>query len=59
MFSQYYFAQPLLHNILYHIIDLEFYRFTCLRILEGDIIGRTNYDYDKYFSIAAGGKSGG
>ena len=36
-----------------------FYHFTCLPILRGDIIRITNYDNDKYFTIAAWGESGG
>ena len=33
----------------------KFYHFTCLTILEGDILQMTRYDYDKYFVIAAWG----
>ena len=36
-----------------------FYHFTCFTVLEGDIVRIRNYDYDKYFKIAAWGKSGG
>ena len=35
------------------------FHFTFLPILEGDIVRISNYDYDKYFSIYAWGKSGG
>ena len=36
----------------------KFYHFTCLPILEVDIIRITKYDYDKSFSISAWGESG-
>ena len=36
-----------------------FYHFTCFYITEGYIVSITNYDYDKYFSIAEWEKSGG
>ena len=59
MFSQYYFALPVNHNTLHHIFSCTFYHFTSLPILEGAMIRITNYEYDKYFSIYAWGKSGG
>ena len=59
MFDQYYLALTVLHNILYNIFAWKFYHFTSLPILEGDIIGITNYDYDKYLSISTWGKPGG
>ena len=58
MFAQYYFALPILHNVLHNCFYWKFYHFTCLPILEGDIEHITNFDYDKYLSIAACGKSG-
>ena len=36
-----------------------FYHFKYFSILEGYIVRFTNYDYDKYFSMAAWGKLGG
>ena len=59
MFTQYYFALPVLHNILHHSFAWTFYHFTCLPIFEGDIISITNYYYEKYFSVAAWEKPGG
>ena len=59
MFLQFHFALLVLHNILHHCFALKFCHFTCLLILEGDIVKITNYDYDKYFCIAAWIKSGG
>ena len=59
MFAQSYFALPELHNILHHFFAWTFYHFTCLPILEGDIIRIANYDHDKYFTIAAWGESVG
>ena len=44
-------------HIVYFFLDIL--PFTCLPILEGDIISMTNYDYDKHFSISAGGEYGG
>ena len=58
-FAKYYFALPVLHNILNHFFAWTFYHFTCLRKMKGDIVWMTNYDYDKYFSISARGKSDG
>ena len=59
MFSQYYLALPVLHKISHHLFAWKFYHFTCFIILEGGIVQIANYDYDKYFSIYAWGKSGG
>ena len=56
MIDQYYFALPVNHNTLHHFF-WNFNHFTFLPILEGAIIGITNHDYDKYFSIATWGKS--
>ena len=53
MVDQYYFALTLVQNILNQFFAWTFYYFTCLNILEGDIIKITDYDYDKYFSISA------
>ena len=58
IFDQYYFSLPVLHNILHHFSAWTFYHFTYLPILERYILCITNYDYDKYFSIAAWIKSG-
>ena len=52
MFVQYNFALPVLHNILHHFFACKFYHFTCLTVLEGDMVWITNYDYNKYFSIS-------
>ena len=59
MFAKYYFVLPLIHNILHHFFTWAFFHLTCLPILEGYILPIENYDYDKYFSTAAWGKSGG
>ena len=59
MFDQYYFLLPVLHKIFHHFVSWKFYHLTCLPILEGYTTRITNYDYDKYFSIAAWRKSGG
>ena len=55
-FSQYYFASPVLHNILHHLFAWKIYHFTCLHIPEVDIVHIENYNYDKYFGIDARGK---
>ena len=47
-----------MHNILNHFFACKFYHFTCSYILEGNIVHIINYEYDKYFSISAWGKSG-
>ena len=59
MFDQSCFSLSVNHNTLHHFFACTFYHFTCLPILEGSITGITKYGYDKYFSIAAWGKSGG
>ena len=58
MFARY-FSLPANQNILHPIFAWKSHHFTCLPILEGDILRITNYDYDIFFSIAAWGKSGG
>ena len=52
MFDQSYFALPVHHNTLHYFFAYTFYHFTCLPILEGDIIRITNHDYDEYLSIS-------
>ena len=42
-----YFSQPVNHNILHDFFAWTFYQFTCLPILEGDIIGITSHYYKK------------
>ena len=59
MFAQSYLALPVLNNILHHFFAWTFHHFTFSPILEDDIVRTINYDYDKYFSITAWGKSGG
>ena len=59
IFAQYYFVLPVLHNILNNCFVWTFHYLNCLTILEGDIISIANYEYYKYFSIAAWGISGG
>ena len=58
IFYQSYFVLPVQHNILNHFFAWKFYYFTCLPIMEGDIVRISNYDYDKYFIIYEGGGSG-
>ena len=58
MFDQYYFALPLLHNILNHFLAWMFYHLTSLNILEGYRKRIKNYDNDKYLSISTWGASG-
>ena len=43
----------------YFIFLWVFCHFTCLYIMDGDILWIVNYGYDKYFSIAAWRESGG
>ena len=43
----------------YLFFSCIFYHFTCLPILEGDIVRIANYDHDKRSSIHAWGKSAG
>ena len=59
MLDQYYFPLTVLHNIFHNVFACMVYHFTCLPIMEGDIMRIINYDYDKYFSISAWVKSVG
>ena len=54
MFHQYYFSLSVNHNTL-HFFAWTFYHFTCLPILEGDVIRIPDYEYDKYLSISTYG----
>ena len=47
------------YTTYYNFFAWNFYHFIFLPTLEGYIVRITNYDYDKYFSIDTGGKSGG
>ena len=58
MFAQSYFALPVNHNTLHHCFAWTFDHFTSLPILEGAIIRKSNYEYNKYFSIYTRRKSG-
>ena len=53
MFSQYYFALPSRKNIEHNVFAWIFNQFACLPGMEGDMVRTKNYDYDKYFCIAA------
>ena len=59
IFDQYCYELPVLHHILHLHFQWKFYQFTCLLLLEVDTVCIINYDYDKYISIFACGKSGG
>ena len=50
---------PVLNNILHHYFAMKFYNFAFLPVLEVDIVWITNYEYDKYFSMATYLKLGG
>ena len=53
MYSKSYFSVPVNHNTLHHFFASTFYHFPCLHILKEAVISITNYNYGKYFSIAA------
>ena len=59
MFPQSYFALPVFQKYFTFFPPWASQNFTCLPILEGDIVQIKNYDYDKYFSISAWRKLGG
>ena len=58
MFAQYYFYYQY-YTTYYIFFFMDILPFSCLPILEGDIVRIINYEYDKYFSIDAWRKSGG
>ena len=50
MFDKSYFELKVLHKIFHNLFAWTFYHFTCLPLLEGDIVRIINYNHDIYFS---------